>query len=99
MGQRLDLHAIFKQIIPNVYFQPPSNVNLVYPCIIYERSRMDIRHGNNNPYKHTKRYQVTVISRNPDDSYADEVARLPLCAHDTFFTADNLNHDVFTLYF
>lgn len=101
MAQRTELQTLLEQILgtPNVYFQPPTNINLVYPCIIYERARMDIRHADNNPYKHTRRYTVTAIARDPDNSLVDAIAALPLCTHDTFFTADNLNHDVFTLYF
>lgn len=99
MARRPELQAIFKQIVDNVYFQPPTNVQLIYPCIIYERARMDIKYADDYPYKHTKRYKVTVISRNPDDSLVDEVATLPMCSHDSFFTSDNLNHDIFTIYF
>ena len=99
MGQRLDLHYRLKQIADNVYFQPPANVHLIYPCIIYERARANVNFAGNNPYKYMKRYKITVISGNPDDLIADEIAQLPLCTHDTFFTADNLNHDVFTIYF
>lgn len=100
MGQRLDLHAALKLIVgDNVYYQPPANVHLVYPCIIYERSRLVIKFGNNKPYKHAKRYKITVIYQNPDDMFADELAALPLCTHDSYFTADNLNHDIFTIYF
>lgn len=99
MGRRLELQAIFKSITDNVYFQPPMNVHLTYPCIIYERARASVKYAGNKPYAYKKRYKVTVISNNPDDNLADEVAALPLCSHDTFFAADNLNHDVFTIYF
>jgi hypothetical protein len=99
MGRRLELQAIFKTFVDNVYFQPPPNVHLIYPCIVYERAQVNVKYAGNKPYAHKKRYQVTVISNNPDDNIVDEVAMLPLCSHDRFFTADNLNHDVFTIYF
>ena len=101
MAQRLDLQALLRDILGTdfVYFQPPTNVQLQYPCIIYERARMDIVHADNVPYRHTRRYKVTVIDRDPDSALVGSVAALPLCSHDAFYTADNLNHDVFTLYF
>lgn len=99
MGQRIDLHKRLLEIADNVYFQPPASFRLHYPCIVYERSEIATRHGNNFPYKYTKRYKITVISINPDDNMVDEIATLPMCSHDTFFTAENLNHDVFTIYF
>lgn len=81
-----------------VYFQPPTN-GIIYPCIIYERDGMDIKHANNSPYYNTKRYMITIIDRNPDSVIPDKVAALPLCAFNRFYTADNLNHDVYNLYF
>jgi hypothetical protein len=55
--------------------------------------------ANNLPFRHTKRYQVTVIDRDPDSLIPDKVAALPMCLHNRFFVANNLNHDVFNLYF
>ena len=83
----------------NVYFQPPPNVQMVYPCIVYNRDYGSTEFAGNVPYRHTKRYQVTVIDRNPDSDIADKVAMLPMCLRTRFFAKDNLNHDVFTLYF
>jgi hypothetical protein len=40
-----------------------------------------------------------VIDRNPDSELPDKVIELPLCKFDRFYTADNLNHTVFTLFF
>lgn len=82
-----------------VYFQPPTNLSIVYPCIIYERDGVDIKYANNSPYHNTKRYMITIIDRNPDSVIPDKVAALPLCAFNRFYTADNLNHDVYNLYF
>lgn len=100
MGQpRLELQELLKQITPNVYFQPPNQLKLSYPCIIYNRDDVDVAYADNSPYRHTTRYLVTVIDRNPDSPIPDKVAELPLCAYNRFFTADDLNHDVYTLYF
>lgn len=101
MAPRLELHATLIDILgsANVYFQPPPNLVMEYPCIRYVRDDMDIRHANDKPYKHRKRYLVTVIDRNPDSSIPDSIAQLPLCSYDRFYTAENLNHDVFTLFF
>lgn len=100
MGRpRIELQAILKDIVPNVYFQPPNGLKLTYPCIIYERDNTRTTHADNRIYKATRRYTVTAIDRNPDSPLVDLLLELPLCAHDRFFTSDDLNHDVFTLYF
>lgn len=101
MAQRLDLQAILVDLLgsENVYFQPPSNLQMVYPCIIYKRDDISTIHANNFPYKHKKRYQVTTVDVNPDSNIHDKLADLPFCAYERSFSADNLNHDVFNLYF
>ena len=99
MGQRLDLHQLLEAITPNVYFQPPTNVQIDYPCIIYKRDYADTRFADDRPYKHMKRYMITVIDRNPDSDIPDQIAALPMSLFNRFYTADNLNHDVYVVYF
>ena len=99
MAPRLQLQTLLESITEHVYFQPPSNVQMEYPCILYERDGADAKYADNAMYRHTKRYQVTVVDRNPDTNISDEVEFLPLCRFDRFFVADNLNHFVYSLYF
>lgn len=96
---RLELQQVLKEIVPNVYFQPPNGLKMSYPCIIYARDTMDVSYADNSPYRHAIRYEVTVVDQNPDSELVQKVANLPLASHNRFFTSDNLNHDVFTLYF
>jgi hypothetical protein len=97
---RLQLQQLLEDILGsrNVYFQPPPNVVMQFPAIVYRRDNARTEYADNNPYQNTKRYQVTVIDRNPDSDIPDKVARLPMCSYNRFFVVDNLNHDVFNLY-
>lgn len=99
MGLRLDLHTILKTIVDNVYFQPPANVQLEYPCIIYSRDYADTRFADDMPYTYTKRYSVMVIDRDPDSELPDKVAALPMSTFNRYFATDGLNHDVFSVYY
>lgn len=101
MAQRLELQAILVDILgsDSVYFQPPPNIKMVYPCIVYRRDYAVTIFADDNPYRHVKRYQVTSIARDPDSPISDRIAALPMCVFDRFYTADNLNHDVYKLYF
>ena len=101
MGQRTDLHAILVNILGSkfVYFQPPENLKMKYPCIVYQRVTGDTQFADNIPYIIKKRYQITVIDSNPDSPIPDKVAQLPYCVFDRHFTSGNLNHDVYNLYF
>lgn len=99
MAQRLQLHELLLAMADNVYFQPPSGLAMLYPCIVYKRDRADTEFGDDLPYRISKKYQVTVIDRNPDSDIPDKVAALPSCLHNRSFAAGQLNHDVYTLYF
>lgn len=98
---RLDLHELLVELADGnkVYFQPPNNYKIEYPCVVYKRDFAKTDFAGNSPYRNTKRYMVTVIDRDPDSSIPDKVAALPLCTHVRFYTVDNLNHDVFNVFF
>lgn len=100
--RRLELQTLLESLVPtngDVYFQPPSTLTMKYPCIVYHRYQMDTKHAGNIPYRITKRYLLTVIDRDPDSAIPDKVSALPMCLYVRGFAADNLNHDVFILYF
>lgn len=99
MGNRLNLDAIFEQLLGSneVYFQPPASVKMQYPAIVYFRSKIDNAHADDEVYKQSLEYEVTVIDRDPDSEIVMKVSRLPRCRHERHYTADGLNHDVFRL--
>lgn len=98
---RLELHEILCDILGsrNVYFQPPENLKMKYPCLVYERSGIDEIFADNEAYRNLKRYTITYIDEDPDSEIPDKLQAHRYCYFDTHFKADNLNHDVFTLYF
>lgn len=101
MDRRAELGKIFREILGNgnVYFQPPSNTQMRYPAIRYERSEMAVKHADNGTYNRRIRYMVTVIDSNPDSEIVNRVSMLPYCHFDRHYAQDNLNHDVFEIYF
>lgn len=101
MAPRLKLHEALVQALGsrNVYFQPPATVKIQYPCLLYSLSRIDTDFADNGPYRHKKRYQVIHITQDPDSPTVDTLSFLPLCRFDRYYTADNLNHYVFNLYY
>ncbi len=99
MGNRLELHALLTGLDITAYFQPPSAVDMAYPCIVYRLDDIDTKFANNAPYGLQKRYMLTVIDRDPETAIPDQVAALPSVSFDRFYTMDNLNHYVFRIYF
>lgn len=101
MGTRLELQTLLEGVLGsgNVYFQPPSNLQMQYPCIVYAWDDAKTEFADNSPYSLAKRYRVTVIDKNPDTLIPSDVTQLPLSTLDRIFTADNLHHYVINLYF
>jgi hypothetical protein len=100
MGRgREALQLVLEGLTANVYFQPPTNLQIKYPCILYERDAEDVKHANNRTYNRKKRYLVTVIDRDPDSAIPDKVGDLELCRFSRHFIVDGLHHDVYNLYY
>lgn len=101
MASRLKLQTLLETLLGsrNVYFQPPASVKMKYPAIVYSRKLIDNINANDGVYGQHIAYEVTVIDENPDSEIVIKISRLPLCRFNRHYKADNLNHDVFTLYF
>ena len=101
MDRRLELHEMLVSALgsSNVYFQPPTGLQIKYPCIVYTRERIEDTHADNESYRRKKKYSVTVIDRDPESEVPDRIADIRYCSHDRRFVNDNLYHDVFTLYY
>ena len=101
MRTRLELQALLEDILGSrqVYYQPPASVKMQYPAIVYSRKDIDSRKADDISYIHTPVYELTVIDKNPDSEIPIQISQLPMCSYDRHYTSDNLNHDVFTIYF
>ena len=99
LNKRLELHEILKSICDNVYFSPPTGMKLKYPCIVYNRDYAKVGYADDIPYMLDTRYSLTVIDQKPDSEIVPQIERLPKCSYNNHFTNDNLNHDVYTIYY
>lgn len=101
MASRLELQSKLEEILESthVYYQPPESLKLEYPAIVYSKENISSKFADDIKYDKHKSYQLIVISKKPDDSVIDRLLDLQYCRFDRHYKADNLNHDVFTLYF
>ena len=84
----------------NVYFQPPSNVHMTYPCIIYDWATPDIEYANNFIYMHTKSYLVTIVDQNKISEIPDKFLRaFQYVKPGRIYKADGLWHFTFNLFY
>lgn len=101
MSNRTNLQATLERILGsrNVYYQPPETVKINYPAIVYMKDDIDSKYANDKKYLNTKRYEIIVIDKKPDNEAVDKILELPLSSFDRHYTSDNLHHDVITLYY
>ncbi len=105
MNRRLTLDKTLRSIVKdrcgqeNVYYQPPVGLQMKYPCICYERSKIRNLAANDKVYLQRFFYSITVIDKDPDSEMAAAVSQLSKCEHDRHFISDGLHHDVFTIYY
>lgn len=81
-----------------VFYQPPNGMTLNFPCVVYKLSGDKAIHADNQLYGVlSNRYEVTLIDRNPDSVYYDEIRKIKMTSFSRTFDNDNLHHWVFTI--
>jgi hypothetical protein len=101
MSKRLELHNKLVTLFGNnhVYYQPPENLKMEYPCIRYSKSDITSRHADNINYVNKTSYEIVIIDKHPDNVVIEKILELPLSSYDRHYISDNLNHDVIRIYY
>ena len=101
MASRLELHEILCKTLGsrNVYFQPPASLKMNYDAIRYFRKNIENVYADDSVYNQHDCYELIAIYRNPDSDISKKLSRLPMCRFERSYVADNLYHDVFTIYY
>lgn len=108
MARRLDLQAKLEEIMESfvskpwrtnrVLYQPPETIKMEYPCIVYDLDGIDSTPADNLHYLDKKRWNVTVIDRNPDSEIPSAILSLQYTRFSRHYTSDNLHHWMITIY-
>lgn len=98
--RRLEFHERLCEVLEsrNVYFQPPEDLRLRYPAIVYSYEQINNKYANNGVYVQFDGYKVTLIDEDPDSKYAAKLSKLPTSRPGQPYKADNLNHFPFTIH-
>lgn len=104
VAKRRELQTKLETILgsKNVYFQPPSNIKLKYPCFIYNRTSPYTLKADDTNYLVRGHYQLTYISSNVEKCMEMMTTLLGSFDHisvERQFISDNLNHDVYNLFY
>lgn len=101
MSDRLDLQSILEELLDsrNVYYQPPESIKMKYDAIRYSKKNIRSTYANDGKYSMRDCYEVIVIAGRPDHPVIGKLLELPYCSYDRHYVADNLHHDVLTIYY
>lgn len=102
MASRLELHEELCAVLGsrNVYFMSPESVKMSYDAIRYELAGKDIKRASDGIYNSTNKYECVLITRDPDTTIPDAILNhFAMCSFGRPYTADNLNHYPFTIYY
>lgn len=101
MANRLDLQSLLEELLGsrNVYYTPPESIKMQYPAIRYSKKKIESVHADDSKYLMRDCYELIVISRTPDHPVIKRLLALPYCSYDRPYVADNLYHDVLTIYY
>lgn len=100
MASRLTLQSDLEKILgnKNVYFQPPESLKMNYPCIRYRMAKIDVDFADDKVYKSEKRYEITLIHRDPDNKVCEELLSMPNTINTNNYSVEGLNHYVYEHY-
>lgn len=101
MKTQPELQEMLEELLnsPNAYFQPPASMRMQYPAIVYSISDITNLYADNSIYQQHTSYELVVIDQDPNSELVRKVSHLPLCRFVHHYVVDNLNHDVFILFF
>lgn len=100
--KRIMLHEKLCRLLGSrdVYFQPPETLKMNYPCIVYRRTNARTTYGDNKVYNFNQAYDLYYIDQNPDSNMIEKILKsFTKISYSRHYAQDNLNHDVFLLYF
>ena len=101
MANRLDLQSLLEELLGsrNVYYMPPEGLKMQYDAIRYSKQNIVKTYANNGAYSMKDCYELIVIAKLPDHPVIKKLLSLPYCSYNRHYVADNLNHDVLTIYY
>ena len=97
---RLELHSALCAVLgsSNVYYQPPTGLQMKFPCIIYSKDDWAVTKADNTAYLSKWRYSVQVVSKTPDHPAIETLLAWPYADFDREYTDGNMYYDIIKIY-
>lgn len=101
MLKRVDIQEKFKFLLGsnNVYYQPPANLKMKYPAIVYSLDGLDVKHFDNTRLINKTCFSVTHIYRNENENLVETMLKnFEYISFDNRSIVDGIYNDHFTIY-
>lgn len=96
-----DLQTALEGIVGSnvhVYFQPPENFKLSYPCVVYSMVPPKVTHADDFLYSLKEKYTITIMDRDPHSNlWRNVLSNLPKVKMDRSFIVNGAIHTVMTI--
>lgn len=102
MADRMELQKKLCSILGsnNVYFEPPENIKINYPCFIYSIESPYTTGANNKLYSYMNSYSVTYINRDPHIEIIEKMlSSFTYATTGSSYVSDGLHHYTFDIFF
>lgn len=71
LSKRKEFHDRIKKCCKNVYYAPPANIKMEFPCVIYFLQHTNSLYAENDRHLVKYSYRLTVIDKDPDSKILD----------------------------
>lgn len=86
--------------VKNVYIDPPENIKMKYPCMRVRLNTGRSRYASNKVHIFTPSWEMIYIGYEPDEEMIPKIMHaFPQVSYTRHYTADNLHHNSFILYY
>ena len=101
MLKRVDIQEKFKFLLGsnNVYYQPPANLRMKYPAIVYSLDGLDVKRFDNTRLINKNCFSVTHIYRNESENLVETMLKnFEYISFDNRSIVDGIYNDHYTIY-
>lgn len=97
-NKRQKLQDFLKTLCDNVYFQPPKDILMEFPAIVYKLSDVDNTTADNAIYVQNLVYEVVVLDGDSESEIVSNLCSMLKFKFVRQYTANDLYHTVFEYY-
>lgn len=81
----------------NVYYAPTRDIDLIRPCAVYMIKSINVVYANNQPYRTSRTFSITLLTDIHNESFRDQIVAIPGVSHVQTYVVSDVVHDIFEI--